>query len=374
MKQVFLHAKKVRKEKKMNDELLKDPDAGIIYTAMQEEDFFGLLKDMSETDIWKECKGNEVRMMEKEGALLIELGSCGKYELFPQAISSVRRRAGVSGDVLEKLTSAEAACLLNICWPHAEGDVKALIRGGKLLALHSERFIPFQQFRLFDVFRAVLEDKYEKVKFEVAGYTHERSYAIFEVASARLLSGYKHAMSEAGFTACKDVRAFVELATSDAGLNSVMLHPTLSLNHNERVFITPPMTINHRDDATFEKIEAEMEGVFSLVDDGIKNLKRLLKIELTYPSSVAIKIAKGRKFNMPGKLIRALDTEFKIPEMMGLTMTAHSFYFTLCEMMDLEGFRKLTPRRQLAVKEMLAKIAQMSEAEWMKLDVNDVSW
>lgn len=361
-------------EKTMN-EILKNPKAKASFSAMDEENFFSFLTEMAETDVWKVCSADDIRMRTKDGILLIELGSEGSYEMHPDAVTSVRRRCGdLSGKILDRLNAEETAASMNIYWPHVDGEVKALIRGGKLLALHSRRYIPFQQKQLYETFKKMIEGKYDKVCFEKATYKHDRTYAIFEIVSERLLSGYKLAMAKAGITASKDVRAYVELATSDAGVNAISLHPSLSLNHNERVFITKPEPIDHRDNVTFAKAEAEMGKVFALVSDGIKNLKRLLAIELTYPSAVAIKIAQDRKLNLPGSLIKEIRTEFQIPELMGLTMNAHQFYFTLCEILEKEGFQKLTPLRQLRVKESLAQIALWPEAKWTEKDVNDVSW
>lgn len=358
------------------NEILKSPDSFVKFGVMEEEGFTNLLAEIADTDIWLDVPANEIRVdVSKEGTLLIRLGECGEYEMFPQATPSFRARSGnEKASILDKLDAEETAKVFNIYWPKCEGICKVLIRGGKILAMHTNRYIPFQQKRLFASAKNIFCDKYDKAVFETASYTHVNTTAVYEIVSARLLSSYRLALSAVGITASKDVRAFVEISTNDYGTSSVSLTPSISLNHNERVFISNPVTIEHRDNKTMEKCEGEMEKIFAAMSNGIANMRRLLGIELTYPSSVAIRLATSKKWNLPGGLIKELIPELKIPEMMGIPMNAHNFYMTLCEIFEMEGFEALSPARKLKVKELLAKIALLPEAEWQALDVNDISW
>lgn len=356
------------------NELLKMSEGAAVFSASQEEDFFTLLKEMAKTDLWLTCDAEKIRMHAEEDALYIELTGGRRYGLFPQAVKSIFRRAGAEGTAFERLSAEECEKVLNIFWPHAKGCCKALVRAGLVLALHSQRYIPFRQQSLFESFRRILAGKYETAVFAGASFSQEKTTAEYEVIEERLLFAYSLALRKAGISAAEDIRAFAEMSTSDCGTSSVTIAPSLSLNHSERVYIAPPVLIAHRDDKTFESCEAEMEKVFAVMTDGIRNMERLLKIELTYPSSIAIKLAKSSRWDLPGKLIKELHSEFMIPEMMGMTMTAHQFYMTLCEMLSSEKFEALSPLRKLRVREILLKIALLDEAEWQKLDNNDISW
>lgn len=357
------------------NEILEMRKPYVTFSQMQEADFNKLLQEMNDTDHWIET--NALHMKVIAGTLYVELGTSRskRFELHPQAWISVLRRSGLTIEEFDAYSPKELAVTLNIALRKKAGPFKVLIRGGKVLAVHTARYIPFPQKRIVSSLKSnVLEGKYEKIVFAGSTYTHERTSVCYEVISSRLLSAYKTALNAAGI-ASKDVRAFVEISTGDAGVTSVTLTPSLSLNHSERVLIGEPVSIKHRDNMTFAKCEEEMTRIFAAMSDGVENMRRLLGIELTYPSSVAIKIAKNtRKWNLPSGIIRELDPEFKIPEMMGITMSAHQFWLTLCEMFQSEGFNKLTPQRQFKIKESIARIALMKEAEWQNLDVNDVCW
>ena len=355
------------------------------FTAEEENDFMEFVKEVDAADRWEETPLDSLYLKEIDmtdaPSLIKERTSTGlalitdgeAFPVFPEAIYSIRRRAKNNAEIFNSLSANECANMLNMSWPHIPGNGKVLIRGGKVLAVHSNRYVPISQGSIFNCFKDKLAAVYGRVSFEGGFYSHESTTCTYEVESSGLLEGLRAALAEEGIKTGDDIGVFVECGTSDTGTSAIIAYPSIKAK-GRRNYFTNPIMIEHRDSTTFGDVADGFDQILAVVKAGVVNLERLLKIQLTYPSVIARKLALNSKFQLPKGLVKEIEPMLAVSEFCGEKLSAYDFYFTLCEMFMLPEFKKLTEKRKLRIKDSVARVALFTEEQFKKMDVNDAVW
>lgn len=355
------------------------------FTTEEEKDFFEFIKGVDDSDRWletplssfylKEIDMTDAPTLIKErtstGLALIADGEA--FPVFPAAIYSIRRRARNNADIFGSLTVNECANMLNMSWPHLTGNGKILIRGGKVLATHSNRYVPISQGSIFKCFYDTMKANYDDIAFDGGYYSHESSKCSYKIESEKLLSDLKKVLLDEGIKTADSIQVYVECITGDTGTAAITAYPCINAKGRKNHF-TNPVSVEHRDTTTFTDVENGFNQVMAVVKDGVKNLERLLKIDLTYPSVIARKLALNSKYQLPKGLVKEIEPMLAMGEFMGEKTSAYDFYFTLCEMFRLPEFEKLTDKRKMRIKDSVARVAFFTEDQFRKLDVNDAVW
>lgn len=361
------------------ENILKREDADVYFDSASEKGFSDFLGKISEHDRWIEIPLSSVSLAPQgfadssEGLVLTADGLT--VPVFSQAYASLKRRAENEAKVLERFSPSDFAKALNQSWPYMkEQKAKALIRGGSLLALLSEKYAPIAQSGLYESFRRFLSESYEDVSFRGARYTHQMTSGTYLISDESLTEGYIKALEKEGFSVSSEIAFCVSLVTSDTGSGAVSVYPAITFGKSDSVQVSPPLSVIHKGDIDIADIEKDFPKLFALMKKSTDNLERLLEVRITYPSRIAAALSQDRRFSLPKRLIREVLPQLQMYESMGEEMSAHDFYFTLADILSSPRFKDLKPRRRLQIRENLAKVAYLSEEEFRSLEEEKITW
>lgn len=364
-------------------EELRKEDALIYFDGKEEDQFLSFLDHLKLIDVWKEVELPDVFLrpaaaVEGSTGLEIRLGGT-YYPLINAALYSVKRRADNCGKILNDMSAEDVAYILNKSWPYLRTKGKenriarGLIRGDNVISLHSGRYVPFSQKKVFSAFGFYLHKEFDEVKFHSAVYQHHLTEATYIISSSRILPAYVDALNCAGYIITADeISVAAVLRTSDTAKSSISILPVISIKKKPMVPFSVPLKIVHKDKTTMDVVKETFKKIFSLVESATEHLQQMLQIELNYPESVAIRVAK--KFSLPKLSVMPLQPDFKWYENNHKTMTAHDFYMTMCDIMNCPKYDALTEDRKLKVKDSLSKILYLSENDWQMLDRPVADW
>ena len=370
----------------MNKEIitkeLSKNECTFAFAAKEEADFMAFLMFMESEDLWVDVDLSNIRLELMPEPSSCKIGIRINAELFPlldDAYYSVKRRAKNNAEILKQMSNEDFVAVLNYSWAYfKDKDEKqriayALIRGGNVLALHSNRYSTISQKQIYLTFKMHLAKHYEDVSFLFSTYRHNITEGVYRIYDSTLIDGYTKLLNKKGVGITKDdVRVAVALRTSDTGLSSISLNPIISIRGSLFVPFYAPLRLEHKNNADMDAVKDQYVKIFSIVESGMENLERLAKIDLINPSCAAIRLSK--RFMIPKKAVKELSPRFAFYEDSGSPMSAHDFYFTMCEVLSMSKYSMLTLERQLAVQDALSKIPLLSDAEWEKVDAAGAKW
>lgn len=239
-----------------------------------------------------------------------------------------------------------------------ENKTKTLIRGGLLIASHSNKYQWLPQGQLVETNQAVFTDLFGDYQFETGCYTDEITYVLYTFPSekASLTAKYNKAMKNAGQ---EEVTPGVLFSTSDVTKSGANLYPMMVKKDGTRIRLGNSIKLSHDSSHTVTDYADNCYQVLSLLQDSTRQLEKLLDIDLLYPED-AFKNA-VKKFALPvGPANKAFE-DFTIRR--GARVTANDLYWSLWNMTGYIG--NVTASKLLDVEEQLAKLIF---ADWKKLD------
>ena len=305
-----------------------------------------------------------------ETRLALEAGGI-TYPILATAMPSVKRRAELDTNLMGKLSPDVAAGMYNIGFgAQDKKKCTVFLRGEKphsVLAIHSGRYVVFSQKKIFKCLVDFLDTNFDSVEFSGASYCHDLTFAHFKVEDEALLKAYKTALANAKIPGADNAKIELTLVMSDTGYSSVGIAMNMRLSAKKAAFpFAKPELIPHRDKSTFADIEASVQRVFSLAQEGIVNLNRLMNIKLSCPASFATTITK--KFGLPKPLMDTVIPQLQIYEDSGTEITAHDFFTTIAKITEFSQFKAYSEKKKLEVRNDLSKIPFLTDDEWVKFD------
>jgi hypothetical protein len=293
----------------------------------------------------------------QDGGYVLE-SHVGEFLVSEHAIPTLRDRASNNAQVMKRLSKSDTAKMLNMSWPYFTKDEGlALIRGNRVLAIHSGKnngYVPINQGDLFSSTLRNLAEQFPDTKFHSGIFQHDLTFATFIVGDDEheIMAAYKDAWIRAGYPSATLDGAYpaVQFGTSDTGTYCATLYPLLIVK-NRIHRLGNSLAVKHHGSASLEKFEDLFPQIFARVKDSIAKMAELLTTEISYPIETAIRVSKELK--LPKKAAKEAIQMYK-EYYFGGPATAYEVYNALTEVLyskhtiGLQGYSKLNLEESLA--------------------------
>ena len=294
------------------------------------------------------------------------------YILNPLSHFTLLDRAGAtsrySKDVSEK-DPERLAELYNVTLPYWAKDCMILMRGGQILAAHSENYKTLQQKDVFGISQNLMIQKFPKAKFMNAAYTHSQSEMTFSLCDQKdmILNEYAASWVNAGYSkdALEKTYPMFTVKTSDVGLFCVEIHPQL-YSAACCYPLGEPIKIKHHGTASVKEIDVKMNMAYAGLTKGLDTISNMLKIELDHPVEAftgACKAVGLHKFCK--KLVKLMIEEFEYSFSYGETVTAFAAYQRICEIKYTKEYKDMSSSMKLKTDESIYRLLQV---DWLSVD------
>lgn len=273
------------------------------------------------------------------------------------AISSLCGRAGLYGPSIKiKPTILNDGFVLHS--RTEENKTKTLIRDGKLMASHSNKYQWLPQGELVQTNQAVFTDLFGSYEFVNGCYTDEVTYAVYKFPgqAQALTAQYNKVLKQAGMD---EVTPAVLFSTSDVTKSGANLYPMMIRKDGMRVRLGDSIKLSHDSSHTVTDYVDNCYKVLSLLQDSTKQMEKLLTIKLLYPENAFQNAVK--KYDLPIGASNKAFEDFTIRR--GTEVTANDLYWSIWNLIGYLG--NVSASKLLSVEEQLAKLIF---ADWKKLD------
>lgn len=343
-----------------------------VITLTNEKDAYDFFEALSDQDKWVDISLDtisikaEVDDEEHVSLSFTSLPAFKKTTLSPHALYSLKGRALNNAEILHQMSYVDQATMLNMSWPYLKNTLgRVLLRGGKIMAVHSGRYIPISQNSIFCSFMNYMKDEFKTGGFLSTSYRHEKTQITYHAANINdpLMAPFKEAALKFGGLSLSSIasdKVLVKLITGDLGQTATKVYPVLQEGSRE-FFIGSPLALPHRDSTTLDDIKEAYPQILATLQDGIDNLKRLLEVRIKHPVNCALNVA--IKFGLPKKAVNDIRHYF---DAMDDNVTAYEIYFTLAEILHEPRFKEYSAERQLDVHEAFSRIILIKN--WEKYD------
>lgn len=268
----------------------------------------------------------------KNTGLTVQAETC--YPLRSCAIKSLLDRARIGGNALRKVKKPILAEILNQCLNVGRGDALLRIADGKVSAVLSgdaKDYSILPTPKLFQRTVEYLDRNFPDRTFAGACYSHAQVTALWELTgSADMLDAYRAALHAHGQSE-DDFRPALRLTTSDVGMSGANLIPTIFKGAEDRIVpLGSPLKVEHKNGATVEDFERNLNLIFAQYAHAAEKLTALLDVEIMNPYTTLLRVMKylgiGKK--------QALETADLYRSQCGDTpCSAHDLYYAINEIL-----------------------------------------
>lgn len=286
-------------------------------------------------------------------------------------MGSVLNRCEISGRGIERLFLAnkrEFCDLLNTTIQlvdKGQRQMLALVRGGKLHALHSGRYAPISERELFDIAEEYLSD-FEYHILKEAEWTPELVYASYLIEDEELLNSYEKIMGSASNKiTLRDAEFSLRVATSDIAESSATVTPQL-ITEGIRLPLLGGRGVAHKGEITRERLEAMLYRSFTAFEASFHSLAALADIKIRHKKNAMIKAFTAIKF--PQKYCVELCERYD-----NVPASALEVYKSMAEALDnVRGKGNGSMQKTLIYEEMFCKLLLYTANQWATFDVPGV--
>ncbi len=332
---------------------------------------------------WTRCKVNElaVEPLSKDSPLFADLSQFAptvgeeavkdtatnlglalkvEGEIYPireTAYKTLLDRAKINGTALPKLSREKLADFLTSCMRLFAGEALVLIRDEKISAVHSGdetdySILPIDQ--LLEILQAKLNARFPGNVFTSGYMDHAISSAAWSMPAQKddLLGVYTKSLEAHGQAKLANrIMPGIRFTTSDTGIASAKVSALL-LGGPTPIHIGSCLAVDHRNQKKVGDFDDILNELFAQFGNSVKQLQKLLDIQLEYPINAMTRICK--RLSMPKK---AAVEAIKMFEMAygGGSATAHDVYLAMQEIMFTLKSEKVPESKLLAVEENLAR-------------------
>ena len=292
------------------------------------------------------------------------------YILNPDALFSVKQRAGLSGklltdlensgDVLKRKSLAE---IINMAWEHhPRTKCKVLLRSGQILSVHGAGYAPLPQVEIFKEVQSFLMFTFPEAKFKSGYYSHNMTELLFSLSDYKdnMMTAYVEAWEKAGMdtSELEGCMPALKFMTSDTAEYCFTICPMFIMG-NQVFSIGEPLKLKHQGNADMEAVKNKLAMVFNKLTEGVNSLSALFEIEINYPVPTFIRLADEIGLLKSAKTATkaALDffTIFGVPE----TINAFALYNALYVILTVDEYEKLSASGKLKVTENLSRLLSL---------------
>lgn len=322
--------------------------------------------------IYRDCDKEDVLQDTKENTCLILCLNENIYPVRNSALKTIKERACIKGTVLDKIKKDVLAFILNECFKVTNGLALIKFCDEKISAIHggdnSEyAILPISE--LFEKTSSYLKKQFNNCTMKYAYYDHNIVSALWRIEDNNILKAYKEQFEEY----CIDysnLSFLLRLKTSDTGISGANLFPMLfDIGTNKSIPLLSKLKLEHKNRATLEDFNENLNMIFSQYKKSLKNLLDLLKIEINYPINTMIEIMK--RIGISKKYGMAAIEKFKAQNG-EKPSTAYDIYFGIAEVPFLMQCDKIINSKIIQSEEIVARALTI---DWKKYDIaGDIRW
>lgn len=311
---------------------------------------------------------------EKNTNLLLKVN--GKtYPVRDCAIKTILSRARVNGNGLRDLEIATYAKVVNCCLKVAKGDALIKIADGKVSAVHGGDKQDYCILDMREMFATTSE--YLQVHFKGCEYMPGSGMYDHSIVSAawkltgnqELLDTYRQALRDNGMKDNIEAPA-VRLTTSDVASSGANLFPMLLCDSsNHTVSLGSPIRLAHDKNVTLADFRKNLDMICSRYQDAIKDLSKLMDIEIQNPLNCLRLIMK--KVGVKKKIINQVAELYEAQNGSG-PCTAHDLYYAMNEASFIAACEGMQGHSIIRLEEDITKALAV---DWKEFDVGGaIKW
>lgn len=307
----------------------------------------------------------------KNTGLTVEAEAC--YPLRNCAIKTLMDRARISGNALRKVKKPVFAEILNRCLKVGQGDALLRLADGKVSEVLSGDAKDYSILPIPELFQRTVEylDRQFPGKTFAGGcYSHAQVTALWELTdSMDMLDAYRDALRAHGCTV-DDFRPALRLTSSDVGVSSANLYPTIFKGAEDRLItLGNPLKVKHKNGATLEDFDKNLNLIFAQYAHAVDRLTALLDIEILYPYTTLLRVM---KFLGLGKKLALETADLHNAQYGPVPCSAHDLY---CDINEILYTLQSNGADSTRIASMEETIARAMNINWPDYDMpGEFAW
>lgn len=344
---------------------LETRDCRIDFGPDDEEKMQHFLEVMKIRDEWQEMNVKTIRTMyDPESSAAYLFHGTDSHKIWEDlSMPSLEKRSGDDATGHKYMTLSQILASMNNYWElHPKKETAlALIRGGRLMSLHSAQYNTLDQ---SDLFECLAEYMLGKGKFSGGHYTHEGTVARY-VLEGGISEGYKTAWKKAGLSEKVLEKSSIEVLfyTNDLGTCKATVSPRLVMG-TDRILLGEPITIMHRrGSGDLEDWKRTLRSIDMSIEEELANLALLMDVEIEYPENCAIRAAKKTGLHQLSK--KSLKDLMEVIALYPSGTSAYYIYLSLFGITRTEHGEKLSEEKKLRCDLSIRKLLTM---DWTRFD------
>ena len=289
------------------------------------------------------------------------------------AVSSLLKRAKISGTALNKVEKPILARILNQCLIVATGDALLRIADGKVSAVHAgdrNDYAILEMPELFTRTAEYLDENFASCKFTGGSFEHSMVTAVWELTSEdALIQSYKDALTMHGVY-YDELKPAIRLTSSDAAFSGANLFPTLFTGkRGNSISLGSPLKLEHKAGASLKDFDRQLSLLYSQYQLAIGKLGDLIKTGIYNPTNCMLRVCK--QIGIPKKLSYEAAEQFKV--LYGEDpCTAHDIYYGINEVVFMLQCEGVSGSRVVKMEE---NVARAMSIRWSDYDIpGDFKW
>lgn len=210
-------------------------------------------------------------------------------------LSSLILRTGVDCSAIGKASLLDTKTMIDIgIKVSGEKTTLAYFSCGKIRTFNGgNTYAILKQSKMFDAIVKMLNEKYKKYKFNGGYYSHNRTFAEFELTedTDNILKAYQKKCEASNTIKSKGLKVAFSFSTSEIGDNCATINVAL-VRGNMRILLGSPIKVPHNGEMTEEDFIKQLPLLLAKTKDLIKGLENLINIEIKNPINCIISLAK----------------------------------------------------------------------------------
>ena len=274
------------------------------------------------------------------------------------AIPTLQDRAQISGSALKRVAPDVLRDIINDCLNVANKNSTCKIRiaDDKVSAVMSSEYVPLPMPEIFQAATEYIQTRFPRNTFAAGYWNHSITTAEWELSGeTSLVKSYTDALKRHGIdTEDAPVRPGLRLSSSDIGISGVNLVPKLVVGKDRLLLpLGKAVGLEHKGNASMSRFLENLDGVFAIYSECLKDLTALLDVHINYPAGCMEAVLKqlgiAQKYAKP--VLEVFERAFDDDN----TCTAHDIYYGLGELFMQAQIHGLTGEAALRFEESVAK-------------------
>lgn len=325
-------------------------------------------------------ENNEILDTIKNTKLYISLNGFN-YLLRDTSIQGLLESAKLSGSSLSKLSKDDLCKILNLCLQTSSEKVsKFCLRGNKITAITSDKYIYLNPYILFDILSKYLQVEYSVNNgFDMGylDYSFIKGVFVLSDLQQELIDTYEQSFTRCnifcGDNKMKNLEPMIKLTTSDVGKLAVTISPTFFDKRKQiHIHIGQDIKLKHYAKTDIKDFSNALDDVFAMLICSAESIAQLSQIFLEYPVNT-LKLL-SNKAKLPKKTASNVIEKFTAMIEGGvIEKNAYEVFSALWEIISLcYNDEKFTPSICLDLEE---RVARLISINWNSYDIcGDVKW